>query len=348
MTTKIYQETEYLKLITDLKNGAVVGFPTETVYGLAVVYDNPLALEKLYEIKGRDSNKPISLMVSSIQDIKKLAYVNKSQEKIIKHFMPGPITIILKAKVDLITHYQTLGLRIPNHQLALKILQEIKKPLLVTSANISNNPSLVKYEDVYQTFKGQIASCIALDAKEKLASTVIDLTVKPYKILREGVITLKDINKIIKERDKMLKIGIGCDHGGLKLKNDIMKHYQNVYEFIDVGTYNLDSCDYPDFAFKVGELVASEQVSFGIVICKSGIGMSIAANKVKGVRCALVSNAKNATLAHQHNLANVLALGSNDVSKVMAYKIIDSYVNATFESRHQKRIDKISAYENSQ
>lgn len=144
----------------------------------------------------------------------------------------------------------------------------------------------------------------------------------------------------------MKKISIACDHGGLDLKKAIINHYQKVYEFVDCGTYSYDSCDYPDYAIKAAELVRDEEVDFGIVLCKSGIGVSIAANKVKGVRCALLTNTTNATLCHQHNNANVIAMGANDVSEEMAFKIIDAYVNAKFEERHQKRIDKILSYEN--
>ena len=143
----------------------------------------------------------------------------------------------------------------------------------------------------------------------------------------------------------MKKISIANDHGGLELKQAIIKHYKGVYEFVDCGTYTLESCDYPDFAIKAGELVAKGEVEFGIVICKSGIGMSIAANKVKGVRCALLTNTTNAKLCHQHNNANMIALGTNDVSSRMAYKIIDAYDSVIFENRHQRRLDKISAYE---
>ena len=144
----------------------------------------------------------------------------------------------------------------------------------------------------------------------------------------------------------MKKISIACDHGGLDLKKAIINHYQKVYEFVDCGTYSYDSCDYPDYAIKAAELVRDEEVDFGIVLCKSGIGVSIAANKVKGVRCALLTNTTNAALCHQHNNANVIAMGANDVSEEMAFKIIDAYVNAKFEERHQKRIDKILSYEN--
>lgn len=144
----------------------------------------------------------------------------------------------------------------------------------------------------------------------------------------------------------MKKVSIACDHGGLDLKKAIIKHYKKVYEFVDCGTYSYDSCDYPDYAIKAAELVRDKEVDFGIVVCKSGIGVSIAANKVLGVRCALLTNVTNAKLCHQHNNANVIALGANDVSSRKAYKIIDAYDSAIFEERHQRRIDKILKYEN--
>lgn len=140
-------------------------------------------------------------------------------------------------------------------------------------------------------------------------------------------------------------VSIACDHGGLKLKNSIIKHFKNEFEFIDCGTYTELSCDYPDFAFKACELVSNKKAEFAIVICKSGIGMSIAANKVKGIRCALLDNEENARLCHAHNNANAIALGANDVSTKKAYKIINAYNETIFEERHQRRIDKISEYE---
>ena len=144
----------------------------------------------------------------------------------------------------------------------------------------------------------------------------------------------------------MKKVSIGCDHGGLALKNALINKLNKKYEFVDCGTYTQDSCDYPDYAIKAAKLVSEEEVDFGIVICKSGIGVSIAANKVKGVRCALICNETNAKLCHQHNNANVIALGANDVDLNLAIKIIEAYDSVEFESRHQKRLDKITAYEN--
>lgn len=141
------------------------------------------------------------------------------------------------------------------------------------------------------------------------------------------------------------KVAIASDHGGFELKEKIKKHFKSKYQFVDVGTNSTDSCDYPDYAIKAAELVRDNQVEFGIVICKTGVGVSIAANKVKSVRCALVYDEAHAILAHQHNLANVIALGASDVSPRKAYKIIEAYANTEFEQRHQRRVDKIIAYE---
>lgn len=349
MTCKLIDKKDYLKIIEDLLNGEVVGFPTDTVYGLAIVYNNENAFKKLYEIKQRSINKPISMMVSSYQEMEQVAYIDLNSKKIIQHFMPGALTVILKAKENLPSHvtfnYQTVGIRIPTNQVALDILKAIKLPLLVTSANLSNKPSLLRHKDVYQQFSQQIASLITNDALGNEASTVIDLSSKPIKLLRQGPIDFKQIQEYMEE-SKMKKIAIANDHGGLELKNRIKETLKEKYEFIDFGTDTTISCDYPNYAIAASEYVAQKKCDFGIIICKSGIGMSIAANKVKGVRCALVDNVENAKLCHQHNNANVIALGANDVNLDLAIKIIDAYDSVEFETRHQHRIDLITEYEN--
>lgn len=203
METKKYQKDDYKLIVNDLLNGEVVGFPTETVYGLAIVYDNISAFKKIYEIKNRSINKPISMMVCSQESIEKIAYVDDIAKKIITNFMPGPLTIVLKAKDNLPEHvtfnFQTIGIRIPNHDLSLKILNEINKPLLVSSANISNEPSLIKAKDVYLKFNGKIASMINEDADSFKASTVISVIDGKITMLREGPISMEQINKIVKE-----------------------------------------------------------------------------------------------------------------------------------------------------
>ena len=200
MKTKVYKSNEYIKIVDDLLNGEVVGFPTETVYGLAIVYDSKKAFDKLYEIKNRSINKPISMMVANKDILKSVAYVDENSQKVIDAFMPGAVTIILKAKEDLpyfVTFNQdTIGVRIPTNDVAINILKSVNKPLLVTSANISSEPSLIKANDVYNKFNGLIASFIDEDAINGVSSTVVDVR-NDIKIYREGPISKNDIEKVL-------------------------------------------------------------------------------------------------------------------------------------------------------
>lgn len=200
MKTKVYKSNEYIKIVDDLLNGEVVGFPTETVYGLAIVYDSKKAFDKLYEIKNRSINKPISMMVANKDILKSVAYVDENSQKVIDSFMPGAVTIILKAKEDLpyfVTFNQdTIGVRIPTNDVAINILKSVNKPLLVTSANISSEPSLIKANDVYNKFNGLIASFIDEDAINGVSSTVVDVR-NDIKVYREGPISKNDIEKVL-------------------------------------------------------------------------------------------------------------------------------------------------------
>jgi len=143
---------------------------------------------------------------------------------------------------------------------------------------------------------------------------------------------------------KNKQIAIGCDHAGFKCKEEIIGKYSN-YDFIDCGAFSEESVDYPDFGHKVGALINDEtkkKCKKGIVICGSGIGISIAANKVKGVRAALCNTVEHAKLSRLHNDANVLALGARLTTKKDIFKIIDVFLNTEFEGgRHKNRRDKI-------
>lgn len=141
-----------------------------------------------------------------------------------------------------------------------------------------------------------------------------------------------------------MRISIGSDHGGLNLKNSIVEYLQeNDYEVMDVGTYSFDSCDYPIFGRKVAENVANKVSDLGIVVCSTGIGMSIVANKVKGIRCALVTDLNSAKLTKEHNDSNVLALGEKNTTKELAIEIVKTWLNTPFsnDERHIRRIKGI-------
>jgi len=138
-----------------------------------------------------------------------------------------------------------------------------------------------------------------------------------------------------------MKIILGSDHGGYELKEKIKLHLLNKgIEIIDKGTYSLDSVDYPKYGRIVGESVVSGEGELGIVICGTGIGISIAANKVKGVRCALCHNTTTARLTREHNDANVLAIGGRIIGDVLAFEMVDVFINTKFEGgRHLTRIN---------
>ncbi len=137
-----------------------------------------------------------------------------------------------------------------------------------------------------------------------------------------------------------MKIAIGCDHGGYLLKQDILIWLEeNDYDFEDFGCYNTESVDYPVYAEKVARAVASGECEKGIVICTTGIGVSMAANKVKGIRCALCGDSYSAEMTRRHNDANVLAMGAGIIGPNMAKKITEVFLTTAFEGgRHARRV----------
>lgn len=144
-----------------------------------------------------------------------------------------------------------------------------------------------------------------------------------------------------------MKIALACDHGGLNLKNEIKKFLEKKgYEYNDYGTETFDSCDYPDFALPAAEAVACGECERGIIICSTGIGVSIVANKVPGVRCAHCHDTYCAEFTRLHNDANVLAMGEKVVGSGYALKIVEKFLTTEFEGgRHQRRVDKITEIE---
>ena len=145
-----------------------------------------------------------------------------------------------------------------------------------------------------------------------------------------------------------MKLAIACDHGALALKNTFIAHLTKAgHEVVNFGTDTLDSCDYPDFAAPAAQAVASGECEKGIVLCTTGIGVSITANKVKGIRCALLSDVMSARLTREHNDTNMMAIGAGVVGQMLALEILDTWLGTEFShnERHQRRIDKVMALE---
>ena len=148
----------------------------------------------------------------------------------------------------------------------------------------------------------------------------------------------------------MTRIALGADHAGWELKDTIKAHLQQQgYEIDDRGTSSSESVDYPDFARAVGDEVAAKHADLGVLVCGSGIGMAIAANKVPGIRAANVSSEYEAQMCREHNDANVLALGARILDQANALTIVDKFLHTQFAGgRHQRRVDKITAIENAE
>lgn len=145
-----------------------------------------------------------------------------------------------------------------------------------------------------------------------------------------------------------MKIAVACDHGAVDLKNKVIAHLEKKgYEVINFGTNTTDSCDYPDYAAPAARSVASGECDRGIVLCTTGIGMSIAANKIPGIRCALLSDLMSARLTREHNDANMMSLGAGVVGELLALEIVDTWLGTEFSNgeRHCRRIEKVKALE---
>ena len=139
-----------------------------------------------------------------------------------------------------------------------------------------------------------------------------------------------------------MKISIGCDHGGFNLKEQVVKYLEQKYEVVDYGCFDLSSVDYPVYAKQVASDVSNKVSEFGVLICTTGIGMSICANKFKGVRAALVTNEESAHLTRMHNNSNVICMGAKFTPYEEAIKYLDAFLTEQFEGgRHQRRVDQI-------
>ena len=145
-----------------------------------------------------------------------------------------------------------------------------------------------------------------------------------------------------------MKIAIGCDHGAIALKEKLIAHLKaEGHEIKDFGTFTRESCDYPDFAAQAARSVSGGECERGIVLCTTGIGVSITANKIPGIRCALLGDLLSARLTRLHNDTNMMALGAGVTGEKLALEIVDTWLDTAFEGgRHQRRVDKLTALEN--
>lgn len=195
-------EEEDIDIVAELlMEGSVVAFPTDTVYGLGVVYDDEAALLALKKAKGRPETKPIPTMIGTIDQLEQVAVVSKSAKRLAEAFMPGAITLIMKKKEEVpgyVTNgLATIGVRMPDDEFVCALIEKCGKPLLVTSANKSGEETGINDEQVLSQLDGDIDAIVLGEAKGKLASTIIDVSTEEVKILRAGPITKAQIEAVL-------------------------------------------------------------------------------------------------------------------------------------------------------
>lgn len=180
-----------------LLEGKVIAFPTDTVFGLGCVYDDKDAIDKIYIAKNRDYSKTLPMMCNGLKMINEVAYINEKSSKVIESFMPGAITIIFNKKESIPDYVtggkSTIAIRVPDDDFIIKLISELGKPMLVTSANVSGEPSLFKWEEVKEKIGNKIDGLVCENAFSDMASTIVDCTKEDIKILREGPISKETI-----------------------------------------------------------------------------------------------------------------------------------------------------------
>lgn len=201
METIRFEKEDVAVVAELLMEGAIVAFPTDTVYGLAVIYDDEDALKELKKAKVRPDTKPIPTMVGSIEQLEQIAVVTPIAKKLADAFMPGAITLIMKKK-DTVAKYvtngfDTIGIRMPDDPFIINLLKKCGKPLLVTSANISGEETGISDQQVLDQLDGAIDAIVLGEAAGKQASTIVDVSGNEIKILRQGPIQESEILKVI-------------------------------------------------------------------------------------------------------------------------------------------------------
>ena len=198
METRIYDFDDE-RVIQEIKNNNVVALPTETVYGLGVIYDSLEAFERLVKVKQRKPDKPFTLMLSCIEDIKNYAYFDENTYRVILKYMPGEITLLLKPKESLYPwvtlNSPYIGIRIAGLLKVGELIKKVGQPILVTSANISSFPACVDFEQTYETFASYIPAIIKGETTSSIPSTIVKCDEESITLIRQGRIPFEEIKK---------------------------------------------------------------------------------------------------------------------------------------------------------
>ncbi len=345
---EILEKSAIRKAASILKEGGIVAFPTETVYGVGCALSSKEGLERLLKAKGHRDNKPFSLMFSNINDIFEYVDADLRTRLLIDRFLPGELTMLMRAKkgVPYAADCGTgvIGVRLSEDPDVRAMIEAVGEPCLVTSANRSGERAPSLFEDAINAIEAD--AIVKGECTSYIPSTIIDVTkTNEIKLVREGKLKFSDIESSF---HKKIYIVLGSDHAGFEVKEKLKESLSNNgLCVIDVGCSSIESCDYPLFAIEAAKYISRGEADYGVLVCASGEGIAIAANKVKGVRCGIGYNDDVAHLIREHNRANMIAFGA----KFMSYEDIERRMYVFLSShflrgKHARRVNEITDYEN--
>lgn len=337
--------------IEAIQRGEIVVLPTDTVYGIAASAFDATALKAIFAVKNRPYDRHVAVLVADRLQAASLIETSRLFDALAAAFWPGPLTLVATRRPDAVTAVgddTSVGVRCPDHWFVREVAKKVG-PLATTSANThgdSSPPTAAAVADILPMI-GLIVDGGICDGE---ASTVVDVRTASPLVIRDGPISQADIDEVLgltklPQPGVSMRIAVGSDHAGFHMKQDIADHLRGRgHVVIDCGTNSTERVDYPDFGAAVGREVASGGADGGVCVCGSGIGICIAANKIRGVRAATVHDATSAKLSRQHNDANVICLGERLTGPAVAIDAVDAWLDATFEGgRHVGRVAKLDA-----
>ena len=348
MKAKIIDWTDIKVAVDSLKNGELVCFPTETVFGIAANSNSEEAFEKLQIAKKRPADKPFTLMCSSIGQAVQYAEIDVGTVGVMQQFMPGAITMLLKPRKGL-PHRLTLdspliGVRVPADDNVLALIEAVGSPLLVPSANISGEDPALDEEQAMSYFEDSCSYVIRGKCKGEKPSTIVAVEDGQIVLVREGPVPFEIIKTVYDS--SLISVALGSDHGGLDYKNKIAAHLlERGFLVNDFGTASPESCDYPIFGQAAANAVSRGMANLGVLICTSGEGISIAANKVNGIRCAIGYDDVVTQKSREHNNANMIAFGQKYMAEEDVLRRVDIFVSEKFSilEKHRRRVKQIDS-----
>ena len=346
METKIvtWKDKSIIKEV--LLQGKVVAFPTETVYGLGVISSSKQAYEVLREAKNRPAEKPISLMCSTITQVVMHCEIDVGTIGLLQKLLPGEATLLLRSRKGIPNHIDlgtgVTGIRIPDSEDVLGLIDLVGEPLLVTSANLSGEPACKSFEEVKRVFDGRVDLIVEGECRSLVPSTILDCSKGQPELIRQGAIGLEEARHVYGL--SKISVALGSDHGGYKYKESIKRHLlDRGFAVDDFGTDSEASCDYPIHGKAAAEAVASGKDDLGVLVCTSGEGISIAANKIPGVRCGIGYDDVATGKTREHNDANMVAFGQAYMKEEDVLRRVDIFLSEVFSKleKHHRRVDEI-------